>query len=93
MRWAVAAILLAIIAAAWPWTQLPAMIVGLAEGFAVAMLDGKNNGVVISSLHTREGTRVYAKPVKAGEADGFPLTEEEKATIEEAKLSAREKKV
>lgn len=67
--------------------------VGGNQSFAVSLLDGKNNGVVISSLHTREGTRVYAKPVKNGEADGFPLTEEEKATILEAKLSAREKKV
>ncbi|MFA9262204.1 MAG: DUF4446 family protein [Undibacterium sp.] len=63
------------------------------QSFAVALLDGKNSGVIISSLHTREGTRVFAKPVKNGEADGFPFTEEEKAVIREAERSSIEKKV
>jgi hypothetical protein len=58
--------------------------VGGNQSFCVALLDGKNSGVVISSLHTREGTRVYAKPVIAGNADGFPLTEEEKTAIAQA---------
>ena len=38
VRWGTAAILLAIIAASWPWTPLPALVIGLIEGFAVAML-------------------------------------------------------
>lgn len=63
------------------------------QSFAVALLDGKGTGVVLSSLHTREGTRVFAKPVKQGVADGFPFTEEEKAVIREAEQSAQEKKV
>ncbi len=63
------------------------------QSFAVAFLDGKNSGVVFSSLHTREGTRIFAKPVKHGEADGFPFTEEEKATIREAEHGPQEKKV
>jgi len=63
------------------------------QSFAVALLDGKNSGVIISSLHTREGTRVFAKPVKNGVADGFPFTEEEKAVIREAERSSIEKKV
>jgi hypothetical protein len=58
--------------------------VGGNQSFSVALLDGKNSGAVLSSLHTREGTRVYAKPVVAGEPDGFPFTEEEKATITQA---------
>lgn len=67
--------------------------VGGNQSFAVALLDGKKNGVVISSLHTREGTRVYAKPVKHGEADGYPLTEEEKRVINEADARGKEKTV
>lgn len=63
------------------------------QSFAVALLDGKGSGVVFSSLHTREGNRVFAKPVKQGAADGFPFTEEEKAVIREAEQSAQEKKV
>lgn len=58
--------------------------VGSNQSFSLALLDGKNNGAVISSLHTREGTRVYAKPIKNGEADGFPLTDEERQVIKEA---------
>ncbi len=63
------------------------------QSFAVALLDGKGSGVVFSSLHTREGTRVFAKPVRHGAADGFPFTEEEKAVIREAEQSVQEKKV
>lgn len=58
--------------------------VGSNQSFCVALLDGKNSGLVLSSLHTREGTRVYAKPVIAGQAGSFPLTEEEKAAISQA---------
>lgn len=58
--------------------------VGGNQSFSVVLLDGKNSGVVLSSLHTREGTRVYAKPVVSGEANGFPFTEEEKAAINQA---------
>jgi hypothetical protein len=58
--------------------------VGSNQSFCVALLDGKNCGMVFSSLHTREGTRVYAKPVQNGETDGFPFTEEERQAIEQA---------
>lgn len=58
--------------------------VGSNQSFCVAFLDGKNSGIVISSLHTREGTRVYAKPVVLGTANNFPFTEEEKSTIDQA---------
>lgn len=67
--------------------------VGGNQSYAVALLNGKNCGVVFSSLHTREGTRAYAKPVKSGGADGFPFTEEEKAVIHEAIQSTQEKKL
>ncbi len=67
--------------------------VGGNQSYAVALLNGKNTGVVFSSLHTREGTRAYAKPVKNGSADGFPFTEEEKAVIHEAIHSIQEKKL
>lgn len=66
--------------------------VGSNQSFSLALLDGKNNGVVISSLHTREGTRVYAKPIKNADADGFPLTDEERQVIQEALSSFTPKK-
>ena len=58
--------------------------IGGDQSFSVALLDGKNNGVVISSLHTKEGTRVYSKPIGKGEAEKYPLTEEEKQAIKVA---------
>jgi hypothetical protein len=58
--------------------------IGGDQSFSVALLDGKNTGVVISSLHTKEGTRVYSKPIIKGEADKYPLTEEEKKVVKTA---------
>jgi len=50
------------------------------QSFAVALVDAHGNGVVISSLHAREGTRVYAKPLKKWESE-YSLTDEEKRAI------------
>ncbi|HWQ59641.1 MAG TPA: DUF4446 family protein [Candidatus Fimivivens sp.] len=56
--------------------------VGGNQSFAIALLNGKNTGFVISSIHTREGTRVYAKPVENGaEAKEYPLSDEERHVI------------
>jgi hypothetical protein len=55
--------------------------VGGDQSFAIAMLNGKNNGLTISSLYTREGTRIYAKAITGGETEKYPLTEEEKKAI------------
>lgn len=58
--------------------------IGGDQSFALALLDGKDCGIVISSLHTREGTRIYSKPVIKGAAEKYTLTEEEKMAIKEA---------
>lgn len=58
--------------------------IGGDQSFAIALLDGKNSGLVISSLHTREGTRVYSKPVVGGEPQKYPFTEEERQAIKMA---------
>jgi hypothetical protein len=49
------------------------------QSFALALLDGRGDGVVISSLHSRSGTRFYAKPVKAGRTTHALATEEAQA--------------
>src|SRR4030042_1101024 len=54
------------------------------QSFSVALLDGDNSGVVISALHTREGNRVYSKPVEKGKAVKYPLTDEEQEAIKRA---------
>jgi hypothetical protein len=58
------------------------------QSFSIALLDGENSGVVFSSLHSREGNRVYAKPVSNGKAIKYPLTEEETEAITKAEAGA-----
>lgn len=58
--------------------------IGGDQSFAIALLNGKNSGLVLSSLHTREGTRIYAKPVIKGISEKYTLTEEEKQAIKNA---------
>jgi hypothetical protein len=49
------------------------------QSFALAITDAQANGFVISSLHSRTGTRVYAKAVSGGRADGALSAEEAEA--------------
>jgi hypothetical protein len=49
------------------------------QSFAIALLDALGDGVVISSLHARGSTRIYAKSVRAGRADGAASAEEAQA--------------
>jgi hypothetical protein len=53
------------------------------QSFSLALLDEENNGIVISSFHSREGTRLYAKTVSLGKTDEA-FSKEEKAAIKEA---------
>jgi Flp pilus assembly protein TadB len=53
------------------------------QSFALALLDATGDGWVLSSLHARSGTRVYAKTIKAGRAD-VGLSAEETAAITRA---------
>ena len=55
------------------------------QSFCLAILDGQGSGLVISSLHSRDTTRVYAKPVRKGKAAGYELSDEEKRAIKKAK--------
>ena len=59
--------------------------VGGNQSFSLAILDGENSGLVISSLHSREVTRIYAKPVKKGRAVGYQLSSEEIQAIKNAR--------
>lgn len=49
---------------------------GSDQSFSIALLSDRHNGVVISTLHARSGTRVFAKPVTAGRAS-HALSDEE----------------
>ncbi len=65
--------------------------VGGDQSFSVALLNGKNDGLTISSLFTREGSRVYTKTILAGVSEKHPLTEEEKEAIQIAISSSPKK--
>ena len=47
------------------------------QSFILCLLDNTNSGVIITSLHTRETTRVYAKAIKNGVSDNLALSKEE----------------
>ena len=53
------------------------------QSFALAMLDANGDGWILSSLHARQGTRFYAKAVKAGRSE-TSLSDEEQAAIRQA---------
>ncbi len=57
--------------------------VGGEQSFSVALLDGNDNGVVITSHYLRECNRVYAKPVENGNST-YALSKEEKEAISKA---------
>jgi len=54
------------------------------QSFVLALLDGKNDGIVISSLHSRTETRWYAKKIINGKSQEYEFSEEEKKAIEQA---------
>jgi hypothetical protein len=53
------------------------------QSFALALLDAAGDGWILSSLHARSGTRVYAKSITAGRSDAG-LSVEETAAIAQA---------
>jgi len=53
------------------------------HSFSLALLDGKKNGIIITSLHSRVNTRVYLKAVEKGKGK-IELSDEEKKTLKDA---------
>jgi len=62
--------------------------VGSDLSFAFALLNQEGSGVVLSSIHNRDESRVYAKPVKEG-ISTYSLTGEEKEVIDRAMLGQK----
>jgi hypothetical protein len=52
------------------------------QSFILALLDSDNNGVILSSLHQRDVTRLYAKEIKNGNSE-HKLSEEETEVLNE----------
>lgn len=53
------------------------------HSFALALLDNHNSGMIMTAIHSREGTRVYLKPVAYGQSE-LSLSKEEIAALKEA---------
>lgn len=52
--------------------------------FALALLDGNDNGVVLNGIHSRTGSFTYAKPIEMG-VSTYMLSEEEMKAVDVAK--------
>lgn len=51
------------------------------QSFALALLDGQMTGVVVTGLHARNDSRLYAKPVERG-GSSYSLTPEEREAMD-----------
>ncbi|MBI2593670.1 DUF4446 family protein [Candidatus Daviesbacteria bacterium] len=53
------------------------------QSFSLVLLDGKMNGVLITSLHSRAGTRIYLKNILLGKSE-LELSKEEDRALRRA---------
>jgi len=58
---------------------------GSNQSFAIGMLNEDGDGVVFSSLYSRERMSIFAKPIKNGKSE-YELTEEEKEALKKAEV-------
>lgn len=56
---------------------------GGATSFALAVLDQNLDGFILSSIHSRQECRTYAKPISKGQAE-YQLSAEEQQVLQEA---------
>ncbi|CAN5768700.1 hypothetical protein BH24CHL8_BH24CHL8_03470 [soil metagenome] len=59
---------------------------GSNQSFALALVDDEGNGVIISSLHSRQQTRVYLKDIVRGQSEA-PLSGEETEALRRAAIA------
>jgi hypothetical protein len=53
------------------------------QSFTLAVLDAHDSGYVLTSIHGREGTRVYIKPIDMGKSK-YVLSKEEQQALDQA---------
>lgn len=61
---------------------------GSNQSFSTAFLNEEKDGVIISSLYSREHISIYSKPIKAGISE-YEMSDEEKESLENAKNSLK----
>jgi hypothetical protein len=60
--------------------------IGGDHSFSLAILDGADNGIIVTGLHTRDRSRIYAKPVVNGKCELELSAEEKKALLKAQKV-------
>lgn len=58
---------------------------GGSQSFTLALLDGKDNGIVMTSLYARSGNRWYIKHIKQGTCEEMELSKEEQLAIKKSR--------
>ncbi|MCX6791952.1 MAG: DUF4446 family protein [Candidatus Gottesmanbacteria bacterium] len=58
---------------------------GGSQSFTLALLDGHDNGLVMTSLYARTGNRWYIKEVRSGKGKELVLSKEELTAVQKAK--------
>lgn len=58
---------------------------GGSQSFTIAILDGKDNGIIMTSLYARTGNRWYIKHIKLGSSEDVELSKEEQSAIKKAR--------
>lgn len=58
--------------------------IGSDLSFTLALLDAKDNGVVLNGIYSSDSSNIYAKPITNG-ISTYTLSEEEKEAIKKAK--------
>jgi len=58
---------------------------GSNQSFAIGILNEENDGLVLSSLYSRERMSIFAKPIKNGKSE-YELTTEEKEALQKAEV-------
>lgn len=53
------------------------------QSFSLALLDGKMDGLILTSMHSRAGTRIYLKHIKNGSSE-LKLSKEESEALKKA---------
>lgn len=53
------------------------------QSFSLALLDGRLDGIIFTSLHSRAGTRIYLKNITAGKSE-LELSKEEAKVLSKA---------
>lgn len=69
----------------------PFLDTGGSQSFTLAILDGRNNGLVMTSLYARTGNRWYVKEVRGGRGEAMELSKEEIAAIAQAQTEYTKK--